>query len=516
MSAVPHTDFVPGQPGARFDPYVRLVRSLLPRTSCVSMFGPAGELMWSTDPMTGPDLMNIVDDAMLAARANADSAGQMRLLGDHQPVYLCPLRDDAGQLLVLLAVMCRQNDARDKRHHDFSFAYSLLAPAIECLRRDLISHAAIEELTTTVGGLDKNLNLLLTQGAAEGAAGADGANELQQLLQQTIEHLRATTGALLVPEKNVTLVRAAGGGTPDTQFLMRAHRRLLTLAQGQREPLLLNETQSPINPDGFPHRVLCCSLRSRTGRFIGVLALLRDANAEAFNERDAHIAEIIARKAIGVVESSYDALSGLYTRAALERRVRALVAEMKPTQPWSALYIDVDQLHAINEKSGMHVGDGLLAQLGELIRQRLPPGAFGARISGDRFAVCCRRRSTTPNALPSRCAKAAPALRWSRRKGACRSRSASASRRSIPPPRSWRTCSPPPRAPARPPRTAAATASRSTRRAMSASCAASPTSASRSSCARRSTRAGCTSTRSSSCRSPPPRAHARTTSCCCA
>jgi diguanylate cyclase (GGDEF)-like protein len=387
MSAVPDSEFIPGQPGARFDPYVRLVRSLLPRTSCVSMFGPAGELLWSTDPMTGPDLMNIVDDAMLTARANPDSAGQMRLLGEHQPVYLCPLRDDAGQLLVLLTVMCRPNDARDKRNHDFSFAYSLLAPAIECLRRDLISHASIEELTATVGGLDKNLNLLLRQGASDAVAGADDANELQHLLQQTIEHLRATTGALLVPEKSVTLVRAAGGGTPDTQFLMRAHRRLLTLAQGQRAPLLLNETQSPINPDGFPHRVLCCSLRSRTGRFIGVLALLRDAGAEAFNERDAHIAEIIARKAIGAVESSYDALSGLYTRTALERRVRALVAEMKPTQPWSTLYIDVDQLHAINEKSGMHVGDGLLAQLGELIRQRLPPGAFGARISGDRFAV---------------------------------------------------------------------------------------------------------------------------------
>jgi diguanylate cyclase (GGDEF)-like protein len=66
--------------------------------------------------------------------------------------------------------------------------------------------------------------------------------------------------------------------------------------------------------------------------------------------------------------------------------VKAVVADLKTT-PWSALYIDVDQLHAINENSGMHVGDALLGQLGELIRQRLPPGAFGARISGDRFAL---------------------------------------------------------------------------------------------------------------------------------
>jgi diguanylate cyclase (GGDEF)-like protein len=387
MNPLAESDYVPGQPGSRFEPYVRLVRSLLPRTASVAMFGPAGELLWSTEPMTGPDLMNIVDDALLSARANPDSAGQMRLLAGNQPVYLCTLRDEAQQLLALLAVMCRAQDAQEKRNPDFMFAYSLLSPALECLRRELTAHATIDELNGIVGGLDKDLNLLLAHGNAEHAPDADGAHELPQLLQQTIEHLHAATGALLVPEKNVMLLRTANGAPPDTQFLMRAHRRLMSLAQAQREPLLLNETQSADAPDAFPHRVLCHPLRSRAGRFIGVLVLLRDARADAFTARDAHIGEIIARKAIGAIESSYDALSGLFTRPALERRVRALVSDLKAAQPWSALYIDVDQLHAINEKSGMHVGDALLAQLGELIRQRLPPGAFGARISGDRFAV---------------------------------------------------------------------------------------------------------------------------------
>jgi diguanylate cyclase (GGDEF)-like protein len=168
---------------------------------------------------------------------------------------------------------------------------------------------------------------------------------------------------------------------------MRSHRKLLALAQAQREPAVLNETQSAAAPEAFAYRVLCCALRSRAGRVIGMLALLREASADAFSERDAHIAEILARKAIGVIESSYDPLSGLYTRQAFEQRVRAALADRKAAQPWCALYIDVDQLHAINEKSGMHVGDALLGQLGELIRQRLPMGAFGARISGDRFVV---------------------------------------------------------------------------------------------------------------------------------
>jgi diguanylate cyclase (GGDEF)-like protein len=386
MSVPADSEYVPGQPGARFDPYVRLIRSLLPRAACIAMFGPSGELSWSTDPMTGPDLMNSVDDALLSARANPESAGQTRLLEGSQPVYLCALRDESRELLALLAVVCRPSDGHDRRNHDFSFAYSLLAPAVECLRRDLIARATIEELTETLGGLDKDLNLLLTQGTEHGSAG-DGGNELPQLLQQTLEHLHADTGTLLVPEKSVMLLRAAGGVAPDTQFLMRAHRRLMSMAQAQREPLVLNDTQSATAPEAFPYRVLCCPLRSRAGRAIGVLVLLREATRDRFSERDAHIAEILARKAIGVIESNYDALSGLYTRPALERRVRALVADLKAAQPWSALYIDVDQLHAINEKSGMHVGDTLLSQLGELIRQRLPPGAFGARISGDRFAV---------------------------------------------------------------------------------------------------------------------------------
>jgi diguanylate cyclase (GGDEF)-like protein len=393
MSSPPQSDHVPGRPGPRFEPYVRLVRGLMPRTSCIAMFGPAGDVVWSTESMTGPDLVNIIDDVLLSARSNPDSAGQVRLLPGNLPVYLCSLRDDTQRLLAVIAIVCRANEAQDRKSHDFAFAYSLLSPVLECLRRELVTRATIDELNDTVGGLDKDLNLLLACSGAEQSAGAaDGASELQVLLQQTIEHLHARTGALLVPERNVTLVRSDGHAPADTQFLMRAHRRLLSLAQAQREPVVSNETLSAATPDALPHRVLCCSLRSRAGRFIGVLALLREASADAFTDRDAHIAEILARKAIGVIESSYDALSGLYTRTAFERRVRA-VTDHKTSQAWSALYIDVDQLHVINEKSGMHVGDAVLAQLGELLRQRLPPGAFGSRISGDRFVVLLPARA---------------------------------------------------------------------------------------------------------------------------
>ncbi|HEX5461412.1 MAG TPA: bifunctional diguanylate cyclase/phosphodiesterase [Steroidobacteraceae bacterium] len=86
-------------------------------------------------------------------------------------------------------------------------------------------------------------------------------------------------------------------------------------------------------------------------------------------------------------DGSYDTLTGLYTRPAFEHRVRAAVARPDNTSGWSSLYINVDQLHVINDNFGMPVGDSVLGQLGELLRSRLPAGAFAARISGDRFSV---------------------------------------------------------------------------------------------------------------------------------
>jgi diguanylate cyclase (GGDEF)-like protein len=89
----------------------------------------------------------------------------------------------------------------------------------------------------------------------------------------------------------------------------------------------------------------------------------------------------------GSQEGSFDSLTGLYTRPAFETRVRLEVASAESSCTWASLYINVDQLHVINDNFGMKVGDGVLGQLGELLRTRLPPRSFAARISGDRFAL---------------------------------------------------------------------------------------------------------------------------------
>lgn len=373
-------------PWGSFEPYVQLVRSLLPRATSVSLFDAAGAMRWSSETTTGPDFHSLVESAIDEGGPSPQGPGLMRVLDGNQPVYLCWVRDDAEQLIGVVAVVCRQTSDPDCENRGFSFAHALLRPVLECLRRDLLSRSAIELLSRTVNSRDRDLELLLADGASDRPAG-DGADELKGILQQAIEHVGCSTVALIVPDKSIALLRSATQRPADMQLVARAHRQLLSMAQIRREPVIINKLAPNSAMGILPYKILSCALRSCAGKAIGVLALFREEIGQPFGDRDARLAEILARKAVGIIESSYDALSGLYTRPAFEQRVRAVVSDAKSSKHWTALYIDADQLHVINDSFGMHVGDTVLGQLGELMRLRLPPGAFAARISGDRFAV---------------------------------------------------------------------------------------------------------------------------------
>jgi diguanylate cyclase (GGDEF)-like protein len=365
----------------------------MPRAISVTVFDADGEMRWTSETTTGPDLANLVDDVLPSARQDRTGAGELRMLEGGLPVYFCWLRNDLQSLVAIVAVVCRPNSTGESdASRSFSLAHAFLRPALECLRRDLLARTLIDDLSKSVTSLDKDLELLLTDtvGSRTGT-GTDNADELKQIAQQAMDHLGCVTAALIVPDKGIVLMRTAPGqSSADNQLVARTHRQLLSMAQMRHEPVIINRLNS--NGSGcIPYRILSCPLQQAGGKVIGVLALFRDQNAAEFTPRDARIGDILARKAHGVIESNYDAMSGLYTRPAFEQRVRAVVGCQKKNSlkhaEWSALYIDTDQLHVINDNFGMHVGDTVIGQLGELIRRRLAPGAFAARISGDRFAA---------------------------------------------------------------------------------------------------------------------------------
>jgi len=367
------------------EPFSQLFRAMMPRAATIAVYNAAGRLRWSNDSTMGPDLTSRVDAMLPVAHDRSSGDGALELLGE-QPAYLFWIRADDDTLLSVVAVLTRPAP-NESEARGFSFTHSLLRPALECLRRELLAMHTIEGLKASIGELDEDLDLLLAD-AADANMAPDGADELKNLVQRMVSHLKCTVAALIVPEKGIALVRGATDSKADGQLIARAHRQLLQIANANPHPVILNDTRSGPLANVIACRALVCPVRSGGGRGMGVLALLRDPLGQQFSARDGRVAEILARRAAVVVAGHYDALSGLYTRSAFEQRVRAIVVERSiHSTPWSALYMNCDRLHVINDNHGMHVGDTVIGQLGELIRSRLPPGALAARISGDRFTV---------------------------------------------------------------------------------------------------------------------------------
>jgi diguanylate cyclase (GGDEF)-like protein len=376
-------------PWESLDPYAQLIRSLLPRATNVAVFDRDGKLRWSMHPVDGPDLLELVDDTLYAARTDTTSAGQMRLLGGDVPLHVFWLRDDANRLIALVAIPFRRTVAGARSEpSDFTFVHSLIRPALECLRRELLARTSIADLNTAITELDRDLELLLADAAHIGGP-EGGADELGAIVQGTAEHLRCAMAALLVPDKGIAVLRARQGLEPNGQLLTRTHRQLLAMAQMRSEPMIINRVVPSAAIGLVPYRILCCPVRQASGRTIGALALFREQEGHELTERDARLTEVIARRAAAIIDSQYDALSGLGTRGALERRAVAVLTAPQGASAveWSVLYMDVDQLHAVNDRFGMHVGDSIITRLGELVRRKLPPGSLAARISGDRFAA---------------------------------------------------------------------------------------------------------------------------------
>jgi diguanylate cyclase (GGDEF)-like protein len=386
---------VPARPVAdmSLEPYAQLLRALLPRMNSVSVFNALGELHWSTEMAVEPALSGVLRETIKNAEADPAGNGEQRMAGS-EPTYLFWLRrDDGAEPSTPFAVVaiCFKPGNADADLRAFSFVHSLVRPGIECLRRELMARDKIFNLNTSLLEQDNDLDMLLSiTGGSDNKP--ESAGDFKAIVNRATEHLKVGLSALIVPEKGIALVQVSAESPIDTSILAKAHRHLLSMAQMRHKATIVNRMVLTVGTVSSAYRVLVCPVLRADGHTMGVLALFRTEAAPEFTPHYARLTELLASRVATIIGHSYDALTSLLTRPAFEQRVGGLLQAVggnaNGTQRcWSALSIDINRMHVINDNYGMHMGDRVIAQLGELIRTRLPPGAIAARISGDRFAI---------------------------------------------------------------------------------------------------------------------------------
>ena len=194
---------------------------------------------------------------------------------------------------------------------------------------------------------------------------------------------------------------------PGLQLLSTASEQPLMLQLGSRP--LLGQFQPWRHAALFGSQrvagLASCALLPlvRQGQLIGSLQFAsRDAaryEAEAGTEFLERLAAIVAICLDNVLNQERlrqagitDALTGLHNRRYFEQRCPIEVGEaQRHGHGLACLFLDVDHFKRINDSHGHPVGDEVLRQVGQRIRQQLRAGDTIARYGGEEFVVLLPR-----------------------------------------------------------------------------------------------------------------------------
>lgn len=133
-----------------------------------------------------------------------------------------------------------------------------------------------------------------------------------------------------------------------------------------------------LNRTGMDHAVESSAspIRDRHGNTKGAVVVFRDVTRTLQLTRELSW------------QATHDALTGLVNRIEFERRLDALIRRVKIEKDTHALlYMDLDQFKIINDTCGHLVGDKLLIQLAELMKDHVRQADTLARLGGDEFGV---------------------------------------------------------------------------------------------------------------------------------
>ncbi|MBS0376304.1 MAG: bifunctional diguanylate cyclase/phosphodiesterase [Proteobacteria bacterium] len=367
-----------------FGPHAQILKTLLPRSRGAYLYNPDGELLWSSAGADLHDLRPVIEELLESAKAPGSSVTGLHRLLDDAPAYAFLLRDEAGAVLGVTAIVCRAA-TRDGDVPTFESVERTLAPLLVLTQRDLGQQRIIETGRFQISDTQE-LEWLLDVGAGDPAA--SGGDALQALLEAYALHAECDAVFLHVPARRLErrVERSALAAAERETLRDVVGRHLYKVAQLQQKTLLVNKVRETGAGGLVPFRILCVPL-VRRGRTLGVAVALNRAAGRAFGDREARMLERAAPRLLEILDVRIDGTTGLPTRHAFDEQAAALLAG--PARGERAVVCaDVDGLGLVNDLHGFEAGDALLRAVGDAWRALPLPGAsLIARLASDRFVA---------------------------------------------------------------------------------------------------------------------------------
>jgi diguanylate cyclase (GGDEF)-like protein len=406
------------------DNHAQVIERLLPAAvRAVAFFDERGNPLRGRGPVplseTGPQVRAALRSASLRARHPVESV--LPVTGSEHAAALIlyadagvrarhrRLRPVAGVCLIVLHVPDGAPPPSLEALH------AQLDPALDCVGYQLAQSAekvAPEQLPDD-GANDLEWLFEVSASAVHDEvtqAPQDRGERLSTMMSASVAHLQCVLGALLVPERQLRIVRTADTSrhAPE-EALRRLESPMLKWIRRQNQPMVVNKPTlvNPGAPDGnrpSPLRILAVPVAGRARAPEGLLLLLRSMDAPEFSRLQLSLVKHLSRHISTLLDTDFDVLTGLHTRSSMQGQVDLWArASSHPVGAHSVICIDIDRLRAVNEMSGFDAGDALIVRVARLLQEpNLPADAVAARISGDEFAVALPYADTEAAAQMSR------------------------------------------------------------------------------------------------------------------
>lgn len=359
-----------------YEAYARLVKMLVPSSGCIAVYAIDGELAWGSDGFERPDFRELVDNFNQRNKGLDANQGVIRQTSAGASALIARLGNDDGEALGYLVIELSQANSNSGR----SMATSMIRPLLQCLASQIALErrpAPTSEPPKTAD--DPRLNFVLGIGEID----LNGPNAIADLLRRCVDRLNCLSAVFCIPDLDLTEIAEK---TPDNETraqLDATRKHLLAWVQLNNRPMVVNRVDSV----KAPYKILSCPVIDRDSRPVGLVALFRGADGSNFELDDVRVIEFLARQAMVLLSERQDPVSGLMIGSAFERLLDERIAGPRAVDRGTLLYIDINDLTAINGSYGYGAGDEAILRTGQLIRRSLTQREIGCRLSGDRFVV---------------------------------------------------------------------------------------------------------------------------------
>ena len=352
----------------------------MPQARSVAIFDREAQAGWSSDDSETAELRDVAVDLVAGADVGGPSSS-MRCVPDGAARYAFLVRDPAGALIGALTLAIAGPFKREELQLPAALE-ARIAPLLVLLAQDLARSRA---LATIHQRMEKTMQLEWLHASTLDEEESAGGDPIERLLRAVAETLEADVVIASVPGHQFERLYAQPGAPLGDQEALRnvAVGPLARRVESEGQSLCVSKARTSAQSPAF--RFVCTPLR-RHGVGIGVLVAFANLERRSFGARDMRLLERSAPRLVEYVDSRVDPATGLPSRAVLEDAVLAAGRSGKRAQ--CLVYMDIDQMHALNDLFGFDTGDDVLRRLAAFWPAgRIVEGGLIGRLSGDRFAA---------------------------------------------------------------------------------------------------------------------------------